>query len=221
MVVRKIPTGIIRCNTHNLFAREHGGCSEGFIPVQRSYPQHEQLFRKHQAPPHEADRSANPSRSSASNSNNLPHDYAVVAGPTNVGGYTGQGAVISVNDPFIGDPSAEFSLSQLWIIAGSYNLLYLHSKCWYLYSVRAEFILWQDLLHFHLFWHQLQCWILVFLNKIFNYCCCLVFIKLKSWFVSPRCYIFFKNLFPPLNLWYQEFAPILESSVGLYKHRLE
>jgi len=41
-----------------LFAREHGGCREGFIPVQRSYPQHEQLFRKHQGPPHEADRSA-------------------------------------------------------------------------------------------------------------------------------------------------------------------
>jgi hypothetical protein len=30
--------------------------------VQRSYPQHEQLFRKHQGPPHEADRYANPSR---------------------------------------------------------------------------------------------------------------------------------------------------------------
>jgi hypothetical protein len=58
--------------------------------------------------------------SSSSNSNNLPHDYAVVAGPTNVGDYTGQGAVISANDPFIGDPSAEFMLSQLWIIAGSY-----------------------------------------------------------------------------------------------------
>ncbi len=103
-----------------LFAREHGGCREDFIPVQRSDPQHQQLFRKRQGPPHEADRSANPSRSSASNSNNLPHDYAVVAGPTNVGGYTGQGAVISVNDPFIGDPSAEFSLSQLWTIAGCY-----------------------------------------------------------------------------------------------------
>ncbi len=41
-------------------------------------------------------------------------------GPTNVGGYIGKGAVINVNDPFIANPNAEFSLSQLCIIAGSY-----------------------------------------------------------------------------------------------------
>jgi hypothetical protein len=105
-----------------LFAREHGGCREGFIPVQRSDP-NQQLFRKHQGPA--ADRgmtSTTSMKNPTSASNGPPHDYAEVAVPSKTGGYTGQGGVLSVNGPYIGEPSSEFSLSQLWTVAGSYQL---------------------------------------------------------------------------------------------------
>ncbi len=93
------------------FAREHGGCPEGSIPVQRSEP--EQIaFRKHHRPEDDYSR---PDTLGAP-----AHEYAIISMAREVGAYKGQGTTLSVNDPIIGDPDSEFSLSQVWVLAGSY-----------------------------------------------------------------------------------------------------
>jgi hypothetical protein len=105
------------------FAREHGGCPEGSIPVQRmstdskqlSLRKQQQYYRRH--PRH----SKHMGNGSAAAANDLGHLYAVVGAPETVGAYAGAGAIFSVNGPVIGDPSNEFSLSQLWIAAGNGN----------------------------------------------------------------------------------------------------
>jgi hypothetical protein len=104
------------------FGREYGGCPEGSIPVQRmstdpNNPQQKKHRRKQQSPRSRTKHSntTDPADPSAG----LPHQYAVVEGaPTLSGGYLGGGATFSVNGPVIADPSYEFSLSQLWIVAG-------------------------------------------------------------------------------------------------------
>ncbi|KAJ7537315.1 hypothetical protein O6H91_11G000900 [Diphasiastrum complanatum] len=88
------------------FAREHGGCPEGCIPVQRRDPK-QPLLRKYQTP--------------TLSGQGTPHEYAVVGMPSSKGAYQGSGAVLSVNAPVIGDPASEFSLSQLWVVAGQYD----------------------------------------------------------------------------------------------------
>lgn len=49
------------------------------------------------------------------------HQYAIVEMPTSTGTYGGGGSYLSVNYPSIEDSSVEFSLSQLWVVAGRYN----------------------------------------------------------------------------------------------------
>jgi hypothetical protein len=104
------------------FGREYGGCPEGSIPVQRmstdpNNPRQKKHRRKQQSP-----RTRTKHRNTtdpADPSAELPHQYAVVEGaPTLIGGYLGGGATFSVNGPVIADPSYEFSLSQLWLVAG-------------------------------------------------------------------------------------------------------
>jgi hypothetical protein len=64
----------------------------------------------------------------------LPHQYAVVEGaPTSTGAYTGGGAIFSVNGPVIADPSSEFSLSQLWIVAGDSSNVNTAEVGWQVY----------------------------------------------------------------------------------------
>ncbi|CAK9215412.1 unnamed protein product [Sphagnum troendelagicum] len=104
------------------FGREYGGCPEGSIPVQRmstdpNNPRQKKHGRKQQSPRTHTKHSntTDPADPSAG----LPHQYAVVeGGPTLTGAYTGGGAIFSVNAPVIADLSYEFSLSQLWIVAG-------------------------------------------------------------------------------------------------------
>lgn len=104
------------------FGREYGGCPEGSIPVQRmstdpNNPRQKKHRRKQQSPRSRTKHSntTDPADPSAG----LPHQYAVVEGaPTLIGGYLGGGATFSVNGPVIADPSYEFSLSQLWLVAG-------------------------------------------------------------------------------------------------------
>jgi hypothetical protein len=64
----------------------------------------------------------------------LQHLYAVVEGtPTSTGAYTGGGAIFSVNGPVIADPSYEFSLSQLWIVAGDSSNINTAEVGWQVY----------------------------------------------------------------------------------------
>jgi hypothetical protein len=83
------------------FAREHGGCPEGSIPVQRMSTDSKQLslrkqqeyYRRH--PRH----SKHMGNGSAAAANELGHLYAVVGAPETVGAYAGAGAIFSVNGP--------------------------------------------------------------------------------------------------------------------------
>jgi hypothetical protein len=105
------------------FGREYGGCPEGSIPVQRmstdpNNPQQKKHERKQQSPRTHTKHSntTDPADPSAA----LAHQYAVAEGaPTSTGAYTGGGAIFSLNGPVIAVPASEFSLSQLWIVAGS------------------------------------------------------------------------------------------------------
>lgn len=49
------------------------------------------------------------------------HEYAVVELPSAPQTYGGISTRMSVNDPTIQDPNQEFSLSQVWVVAGSYS----------------------------------------------------------------------------------------------------
>lgn len=92
-----------------LFAREHGGCPDGYIPVQRMDPNSPRLRKEHppQAPgPAPVDVAV--------------HEYAVTTMPVSSGAYSGSAAVLSVNGPTVAN-TREFSLSQLWIIDGSFK----------------------------------------------------------------------------------------------------
>ncbi|KAH9532255.1 hypothetical protein CY35_19G081600 [Sphagnum magellanicum] len=119
------------------FGREYGGCPEGSIPVQRmstdpNNPRQKKHWRKLQSPRTHTKHSntTDPADPNAE----LPHQYAVVNGaPTSIGAYTGGGAIFSVNGPVIADPSSEFSLSQLWIVAGDASNLNTAEVGWQVY----------------------------------------------------------------------------------------
>lgn len=49
------------------------------------------------------------------------HEYAVVELPQMSQSYGGISTTMSVNDPTLQDPNQEFSLSQVWVVAGSYS----------------------------------------------------------------------------------------------------
>jgi hypothetical protein len=119
------------------FGREYGGCPDGSIPVQRmstdpNNPRQKKNWRKQQSPrTHTKHRNTtDPADPSAE----LPHQYAVVEGsPTSTGAYKGGGAIFSVNGPVIADPSSEFSLSQLWIVAGDSSSINTAEVGWQVY----------------------------------------------------------------------------------------
>jgi hypothetical protein len=105
------------------FAREHGGCREGFIPVQRISDLNRQRLKT--SGPRLVDQAARSSTSprppGAAAGNMVDckkagvHEYAAILGEERIEGYSGQGASLSVNQPFVGDQKTDFSLSQLWL----------------------------------------------------------------------------------------------------------
>jgi hypothetical protein len=96
-----------------LFAREHGGCPEGSIPVQRtSDPNHVRpLLKKARIPI--SDSEAEDGR---------PHEYAVSTLPYAPNSYSAARSILSVNGPALGDPNLDiFSLSQVRLVDGACN----------------------------------------------------------------------------------------------------
>ncbi|KAJ7535522.1 hypothetical protein O6H91_12G037400 [Diphasiastrum complanatum] len=89
------------------FAREHGGCPEGCIPVQRRGPK-QPLSSKFRA-------------LTMHGHGTSPTEYAVVGMRSPKAPYKGLSAVLSVNTPVVGDLKTGFSVSQLWISAGQYS----------------------------------------------------------------------------------------------------
>jgi hypothetical protein len=92
-----------------LFARGHGGCPEGSIPVQRtSDPNHQPLLKK--------------TRILASDSkaeDGSTHEYAITTLPYSPNSYSAARSILSVNGPTLGDPNLDFfSLSQVWLVDG-------------------------------------------------------------------------------------------------------
>jgi hypothetical protein len=107
-----------------LFAREHGGCREGFIPVQRISDLINRQRLKTSGPrlvAQAARCSTSPRQPGAAAVNMVDckksgvHEYAGILGEERIEGYSGQGASLSVNQPFIADQQTDFSLSQLWV----------------------------------------------------------------------------------------------------------
>ncbi|KAJ7535520.1 hypothetical protein O6H91_12G037200 [Diphasiastrum complanatum] len=90
------------------FAREHGGCPEGCIPVQRKDSKQPLLSKFGSPMMHEQ-------------GTPYSHDYAVVGMRSPKAAYQGSSAVLSVHTPVVGDLKEGFSLSQLWISAGQYS----------------------------------------------------------------------------------------------------
>jgi hypothetical protein len=87
------------------------------MSTDQNNPRQKKHWRKQQSP--RAHTKHSNTTDPADPSAGLPHQYAVVEGaPTSIGAYTGGGATFSLNEPVIADPSSEFSLSQLWIVAG-------------------------------------------------------------------------------------------------------
>ncbi|KAJ7517384.1 hypothetical protein O6H91_21G021400 [Diphasiastrum complanatum] len=87
-----------------LFAREHGGCPESCIPVQRRDPK-QPILRKFEA---------------LQQQERIPHEYAATM-QSSKGPYQGASAVLSVNRPQLGKPKLDYSISQLWLLDSEYN----------------------------------------------------------------------------------------------------
>ncbi|KAG0591644.1 hypothetical protein M758_1G229900 [Ceratodon purpureus] len=96
-----------------LFAREHGGCPDGSIPVQRADP-NRPLLKKTQSPVSiQAVDNAGTTREI--------HEYAVTGLPESPQSYSGAYSIFSVNGPDLGVVATDFSLSQVWVVDGYYN----------------------------------------------------------------------------------------------------
>ena len=111
-VIQMTPTSRRSSDDHpQLFAREYGACPEGSIPVQRPDP-NRPLHQKTQCPLASA---------AYVGDGNGTHEYAITGLPTVEGGYTGCSHILSVNNPVLGIESNDFSLSQVWIVDGTYG----------------------------------------------------------------------------------------------------
>ncbi|KAG0556975.1 hypothetical protein KC19_11G092200 [Ceratodon purpureus] len=102
-----------------LFAREHGGCPEGSIPVLRDDPmrkvRHPRAYKASTGGGYAAASVTDPATPTK------PHEYAITGLPNISHAYSGAYSVFSVNAPTLGDES-EMSLSQIWVTDGSYDL---------------------------------------------------------------------------------------------------
>ncbi|CAN5964941.1 unnamed protein product [Sphagnum jensenii] len=149
------------------FGREYGGCPERSIPVQRmstdpNNPRQKKHRRKQQSPRTRTKHSntTDPADPSAG----LPHQYPVVeGGPTLTGAYTGEGAIFSVNAPVIADLSYEFSLSQLWIVAGDSSNIDTAEVGWHNSNIEYEVAIYVE------FDAQIPGWALVIDNTVVGY----------------------------------------------------
>ncbi|KAJ7537344.1 hypothetical protein O6H91_11G002500 [Diphasiastrum complanatum] len=76
-------------------------CPEGCIPVERRDPKQPLLRKFHTLQLHET-----------------PHEYATTGLQSSKAPYKGSRAVLSVNKPKLGKPKLDYSISQLWLVAG-------------------------------------------------------------------------------------------------------
>ncbi|KAG0631302.1 hypothetical protein M758_1G242000 [Ceratodon purpureus] len=97
-----------------LFAREHGSCPQGSIPVQRIDPDRPSL-KKSRIP------TVSTSIAGPGAAPGETHEYAVTGLPQSAQSYSGAYAFFSVNGPVLEAPQQDFSLSQVWIIDGHWN----------------------------------------------------------------------------------------------------
>ena len=109
-----------------LFAREHGACPEGSIPVQRPDPNR---------PLHKKIEHCPLAMAAYVGDGNQTHEYAVTGLPVVQGAYTGTSHILSVNNPVLGNETNDFSLSQVWIVDGAGATLSTVEVGWQKYPV--------------------------------------------------------------------------------------
>lgn len=102
-----------------LFAREHGSCPEGSIPVLREDPM-SRFIRKtrppiFQRPGGVTTQSTDPAVAAET------HEYAITGVPFASSTYSGAHSIFSVNAPILESPNDDMSLSQIWVVDGSYD----------------------------------------------------------------------------------------------------